>query len=54
MKRRVVKISRKASGKYFVELDSTEFLLLAFVAVSLVTFFAWKTNLLPKFITGSL
>ncbi len=37
--------------RHVVEFDATEFLLLAFVAVTLLAFFAWQTGTLPPFLT---
>ncbi|MBI4099546.1 hypothetical protein HY440_00915 [Candidatus Microgenomates bacterium] len=42
---------KKRSAKIYHAFDSTEFLLLAFVAIVLLTFVAWQANLLPPFLT---
>lgn len=52
MKRKARRITH--SGKRTFHLDGTEFLLLAFGVLILLTFFGWQNGLLPEFITKAL
>jgi len=54
MKRKVVKVTRKStSPNGGLNFDSTEFLLLVFVTLILLSYFGIKMGLVPKFFTDS-